>query len=145
MAKPRKKIKEVAKFGGIDELGKANLNGHSHDVSSLETMSETRLEDDLGRGQTAVIRCFEFGINPVAFQKARAAGMQVSKQDLFNAHHKGIELELWKDGLKVMPDVQPTVLVNEKAMKYKIFVGARPYKGHSMSQRTQTLSQIAHG
>lgn len=139
------RIKEVQKFGGIDELGAAKLYGHKHDVSTAESMSQTHLEDDVGHGEAAIIRCFEFGMNPEAFQNARSAGMQVTKQDLFNYHHKGIEMALWKDGMKIIPESHPEVLIDEKAMKYKIFVGARPRRGHLLLQKPQTLREIAHG
>ncbi len=156
MARIKKTI-EVKKFGGVDDLGairdernvnfKSELSGTSteidnvnYDVKSLEVQSKTNLEMDEGYGDAAIIRRFEFGMNPLAFQQ-----MRPTKQELFNSHHKGIEVALWKDGMKVMPDVNPRVVVDEVNKRYSIFVGAKPMKGHILHEQPQTLSQIVHG
>ena len=83
---------------------------------------------------------FEFGMNIEAFKHA-----QPTKQELFNAHHKFIETALWKDGLKVIPEVHPRITIDEKQLKYRIFVGAQPMKGHILREQPQTLSQLTHG
>lgn len=147
MAKSRKAI-EVAKFGGHDHLGEIagnvtsnpikDVSGHS--LESIEAKSATSLESDTGVGAAAVIRMFEFGANPEAFRQHTP-----TKQELFNAHYKGIEVMLWKDGLTVIPEVNPRIMLNEKGTKYRIWVGAKPAKGHILSQKPQTLSEIAHG
>ena len=136
----RKKALDVAKFGGTEKLGKAVVNDHEHEVDSIETQSKTTLEQDRGVGGAAIIRCFTFGINPLAFKETKP-----SKQDLFNSHIKGIETMLWRDGMTVMLDVEPRILFDPKAMIYKIFVGARPAKGHILKEIPQTLRQIVHG
>ena len=136
----KKKTKEVLKFGGVDELGKTRLNGHEHDVSSVETQSETRLEDDKGEGEATVIRCFTFGMNPQAFLERRP-----TKQDLFNYHLKGIEMALYADGMKVFDSVAPRLTFDVKKMQYSIFVAARPRRGYLLHERPQTLTEIAHG
>ena len=132
--------KDVAKFGGTEKLGDAKLHGHEHEVDSIETQSERHIEDDMGSGEAAIIRCFTFGINPLAFKEH-----QPTKQELFNAHVKGIEVMLWRDGMRLMLDVEPRILVDQKT--YKIFVGARPAKGHLLTrvQVPRTLKEIVHG
>lgn len=139
MARLKKKTLEVQKFGGTEELGKTILHGHEHEAASVEVQSNTNLELDEGYGNAAVIRRFTFGMNVESFKHA-----QPTKQDLFNSHLKGIELALWRDGLKVLPDVQPRISVDMEKMQYQIFVGATPMKGHILTQRPQTLSEIAH-
>lgn len=147
MARLKKKKVEVQKFGGVETLGDVSIeNGgnarvkeSSYDLKSLEVKSKTNLEDDTGEGSAAVIRCFEFGMNPIAFQQ-----YQPTKQELFNSHHKGIEVALWKDGLKVMSDVNPRIVVDEQNMRYKIFVSAKPMKGHILTQVPQTLRELAY-
>ena len=138
----RKKALDVAKFGGIEELGKGVVYGHDHEVESIETQSKRHLEEDLGQGPAAIIRCFTFGINPVAFKEH-----QPTKQELFNSHIKGIEVMLWRDGMTLMLDVEPRVLFDQQAMTYKIFVGARPARGHFLTkvQIPKTLKEIVHG
>ncbi len=106
-------------------------------VSAIETKSETHLEDDKGTGGAAIIRMFEFAANPIAFKQHKP-----TKQELFNYHAKGIEVMLWKDGMKVLTEVDPKVTINQKKSKYRIFVGAVPQKGHLLTERPQTLSQI---
>lgn len=131
---------EVNKFGGTEKLGEASVYGHEHEVSNVETQSSTKIEADMGEGNAAIIRCFTFGINPTAFQASKP-----SKQDLFNAHIKGIEVMLWRDGMKLMTDVEPRLLLDGD--KYQIFVGARPAKGHFLTQTQvpKTLKEIVHG
>ena len=54
-------------------------------------------------------------------------------------------MALWRDGMKVMPEVSPRIVIDEKAMMYKIFVGAQPNRGHILTERPRTLTEIAHG
>lgn len=106
-------------------------------ASDLSTHSETHLEDDPGEGDAAIIRMFEFSANPEAFKLH-----QPTKQELFNNHYKHIEVILWRDGLKVMPEVNPKVTINKKKTKYRIFVGATPQKGHLLRETPQTLKEL---
>lgn len=157
MAKRSKKTVEVQKFGGVDSMGTVrdeNLtkftsemsgnesyhNNTDYNLESIETQSDTHLEDDIGGGGAAIIRIFEFGMNPEAFKQ-----YQPTKQELFSSHYKGIELALWKDGLKPIPEVNPKIIVDEKANKYRIFVGAQPMKGHMLYEQPKTLSEQLHG
>lgn len=135
-----KKVAEVQKFGGTEELGNVQMHGYNHDVQSLEAQSKTKLEDDQGHGDAAIIRRFTFGINPESFKQ-----YQPTKQELFNSHYKGIEIALWRDGLKVIPEVHPRIVINQEKMNYEIFVGAKPMRGHILRERPQTLTEIAHG
>jgi len=138
MARIKKPI-DVQKFGGIEQMGTAHTD-HKYELSSGEVQSTTKIEQDEGHGNAAIIRCFEFAMNPQAFRER-----QPTKQDLFNAHYKGIEVALWKDGLKVLPEVNPRIIFDEKTLRYKIFVGAQPQRGHLLREKPQTLTEIAHG
>lgn len=131
---------EVAKFGGTDNLGKTVLNKHEHEVSTIETQSKRHLEDDIGEGGAAIIRRFTFGMNLEEFKERRP-----TKQDIFNYHIKGIEVMLWRDGMKVMTEVEPRIMFDTKLARYSIFVGARPAKGHILREVPRTLTQVAHG
>lgn len=117
---------------------------HDYDVKQGEVHSDIKLEADEGYGKTIVIRSFDFKVNPQAFKERTP-----SKQDLFNAHVKQIEIVLWKDGLKVMPDVAPQLIMDKKRRGYRIVVGAEPEKGQLINSlvldKQQTLSQAAHG
>lgn len=145
-----KKTKEVSKFGGVDELGQFKSDLHSplkeqtYDASSIEAKSEkTHLEDDMGVGEATVLRNFVFAID---IKNAHLwLERQPTKQDLFNAHIKGIEMALWKDGLKIWPDVKPQLTFDTAGLKYTIIVAARPMNGFILQERPQTLSEIAHG
>lgn len=131
---------ELQKFGGTDELGAVKVHGFNHDVSSIEEQSKTSLEQDIGVGQVAVIRCFEFKANMEAFKEH-----PIGKQELFNHHLKGIEIALWRDGLKIMPEVEPRVVFEDEQGLYKIFVGSIPMKGQLVLDKPLTLTEIAHG
>lgn len=141
MARIKKtKSKEVAKFGGVDELGKTQLHGHEHDVASVETQSNTKLQDDKGEGEAVIIRRFTFGMNPEEFVEQRP-----TKQQIFNDHLRGIEMALYADGLKVFDQVPPRLIFDVEKKQYSIFVAARPRKGYLLQERPQTLTQIANG
>lgn len=129
---------DVKKFGGIDKGGDVSMDSNNYELQSVEAQSKTKLEDDTGHGNAAIIRCFEFGINPVAFKESPP-----TKQQLFNSHYKGIEAALWRDGLKVLPDVNPRIILGEKT--YKIFVGAHPMRGHILREQPRTLRELTHG
>lgn len=142
-----KKVKNVAKFGGVDSLGtvKTTLHGgqNSYDASTVEAQSQTKLEHDVGEGNAVVIRCFTFQMNlehPEVFIERRP-----SKQDLFNAHIRGIEMALFKDGLKPYVDVPPRITFDSKKFQYSIFVPAVPMKGWMLHEKPQTLTEIANG
>lgn len=135
-----KKPKEVSKFGGVDELGQAQFNGHEHDVASVEAKSHTRLDHDKGEGEATIIRCFTFGMNPEAIVQYRP-----TKQDLFNSHVHGIEIALFADGLKIFDEVPPRITFDIDKKQYSIFVAARPRNGYFLQARPQTLTEIAHG
>lgn len=142
MAK-KNKSKDVTKFGGVDALGSVQLNGHTHEASSVEAQSQTHLEQDKGEGDVAIIRCFTFQMNlenPALF-----IDRNPSKQDLFNSHLRGIEMMLWKDGMKLLLDVPPRLTFDLQNMQYSIFIAARPMKGYDLQERPQTLTEIAHG
>ena len=146
MVKRSKKTVDVQKFGGVDSVGKfvetdaidAPVKDVHYDLESLEVKSTTNLEEDEGGGGAAIIRMFEFGINPQAFKEYTP-----TRQELFNSHYKGIELALWKDGMKVIPEVNPRVVI--AAGKYQIFVGAQPMRGHILKEQPKTLSEQIHG
>lgn len=139
----KRKTKQVKSFGGTKHLGNvveqdakdAPVKDVNYDVQDLEVQSKTNLEQDQGGGGAAIIRCFEFGINYQTFNEVRP-----TKQDLFNAHYKGIEMALWRDGLKVIPEVNPRIVINSSKGTYSIFVGANPMKGHILREQPRTLA-----
>lgn len=109
------------------------------DVSKIETQSETVLEDDKGTGKKVVIRVFEFKANQKVF-KAHTP----STQELFDYHAEALKVMLWADGLQVMPDVEPRVMISKNKKFYRIYVGAEPRVGQTIIERTKTLADIAH-
>lgn len=143
MTKRSKKAVDVKKFGGVDELGTTQMHGHKHEMQSVEAQSRTSLESDLGEGEAVIIRCFTFQMNlekPELFIERRP-----TKQDLFNAHIGGIEMALWKDGMKAYMEVAPRITFDVKKLQYSIFIAAKPMRGYSLTERPQTLTELAHG
>ena len=136
----KRKVLDVAKFGGTENLGKATYNNYEHEVSNIETQSKTKLEDDIGHGGAAIIRRFTFGMNAESFKQKPP-----TKQELFNYHIKGIEIMLWRDGMKIMTEIEPRITLDSKGLQYHIFIGARPQKGFILREAPQTLKDVAHG
>ena len=144
-----KKTKEVKKFGGVDELGTVKTDLHtgldgihqSYDASHIEAKSEqAHLEDDRGEGDAVIVRRFVFGMNPEVFIEHRP-----TKQELFNAHLRGIEMALFGDGLKIFDDVPPRITFDVEKKQYSIFIAARPRKGYLLQETPQTLREIING
>ncbi len=126
----------------VDEAGIVSSDKVQWDVQQGEVQSSTNLEDDEGSGKQVIVRSFDFRANPEAFRHHTP-----SKQELFDAHAHQIEVLLWKDGLQVMPDVKPQIILSKKREGYRIVVGAEPSKGFLMpyALKAQTLTQIANG
>lgn len=114
--------------------------GTNYDVKQGEVHSDTHLEDDTGTGKKIVIRSFDFRANPAAFKDHTP-----SKQELFNAHAKQIEIILWKDGLQVMHEVKPQLKLSKNRLYYRIVVGAEARLGEHFNDKALTLAQAAHG
>ena len=146
MAKKKTKTKDVAKFGGVEQLGTVRtdlhspLKGDNYDASSVEAQSTTKLEHDVGHGEPLIIRRFTFGLNPEKFLERPP-----TKQDIFNAHIKGIEMALFADGMKIFDEAQPRITFDMNKKQYDIFITARARKGYLIQERPQTLSEVAHG
>lgn len=145
--KKNKKTLEVQKFGGVDELGQVKLDREksygikdNYELNSVETQSDTKLEHDEGKGIPVIIRTFEFGTNPEAFKQHTP-----TKQELFDAHRKGLEMHLWRDGMIYFDEVQPQIIFSKDGTKYQIVIAALPARGQALLETPQTLSQIAHG
>lgn len=146
----KSKFKDVAKFGGVDALGSTKLDRKNsvavkdnYEVNSIETQSQTNLEQDVGEGEAVILRCFIFQMNlekPELFIER-----QPTKQDLFNSHLRGIEMALYKDGMKIYDAVAPRIIFDKEKFQYSIFVAARPMRGYILQERPQTLTEIAHG
>lgn len=117
-------------------------DNYQWEAGQAETESQTKLEADTGHGQTAIIRQFKFKTNPQTFRNHPP-----TKQELFNAHLKQIEILLWQDGLKIMTDVEPTLTLSKRKQFYTITVGAIPMRGQMLPHDLQpmTLTEIAHG
>lgn len=114
--------------------------GQGYQAAQTQAESDVHLEDDAGVGGAAIVRMFEFKANIESFKQ-----YQPTKQELFNYHLQGIEAMLWRDGMKLMTAVTPKLTFSKSGMKYRIFVGAEPQKGHILTERPKTLTEIVHG
>lgn len=106
---------------------------------TIEVQSDKHLEDDLGVGESTIIRSFVFAVNPEAF-----ASHTPNSQDIFDGHKSGISALLWQDGLTPRQDVAPTITLSKDKTKYFITVAAIPQTGQTVLGTHQTLSQIAN-
>lgn len=131
-------IKDTAK--AVEKNGLDNGKDVDWEATKGEVTSDVHLEDDTGQGAAVIVRSFDFKANPEAFRHHTP-----SKQELFSAHEKQIEVLLWQDGMQPMPDVTPKVMLSKNRKNYRIVVGAEPAKGHLLTQNPQTLSQITNG
>ena len=107
--------------------------------AQAEVRADTKLTEDKGQGRPIILRSFEFGAKPGAFKDHIP-----SKQELFNAHFKQIEIILWQDGLTAVREIEPKLQINKKKTHYRIWVAATPQRGAVLVERPKTLSQIAN-
>ena len=131
---------DVQKFGGNESLGETELHGHQHEVESVEAQSKTTLEMDQGTGKPIIMRSFTFKADKKVFEIAPP-----TKQELFNAHARGLEMSLWRDGLVFEQLHEPHILFNKNYTSYTIFVVATPANGQTVLEKPQTLSEITNG
>lgn len=120
---------------GLDS--KSNLQW---DVTKGEVHSDVRLEEDMGVGQKVILRTFRFSANPQAFREKTP-----SKQELFDAHAKQIEIFLYKDGFVRMEGVEPKLFLSKDRLSYYIIVAAVPKFGEYTHERALTLKDITNG
>lgn len=116
-------------------------------VKTVEAESNVKLEDDKGEGEAITLRFFTFAVDPIKVKELHDKQVPLpSPQQLFNAHTKQIELELWKDEWQVMPEVPPRLMFSKDFSHYQIIVAAKPAKGSflSINDKPRTLSEIAH-
>ena len=128
---------DYSKKEDISESQEVVEDGIAWSANEIQAQSTTNIESDEGTGGVAIIRCFEFGANVESFRQK-----QPTSQELFNSHLRGIEILLWKDGMSIITEVEPRVVFDKENLKYKIFVGAKPAKGHILREKPQTLSEV---
>ena len=121
-----KDAKDVPKgsYKDIDWEGQ-ELEFHSDELKGGET------------GSAVVMRFFDYKANARAFKER-----PVSVQELFNIHSKEIELQLWKDGLKPIIEVQPRFLQSKDTKHYRFVVAAVPLRGQMVTETPKTLNEI---
>ncbi len=114
---------------------------HTWEGKTLEAESKTKLEDDKGFGEAITLRFFDFKANPESFNKKLPTA-----QELFSAHAKQIEIELWKDEWQPIPEIEPRIMFAKDKSHYRIVIGARPAKGSLLSNASipKTLTEL-HG
>ena len=130
--KVNKKFKTIEKDAKDVPTGDKDIKWEGEEIS---TQSETKLSDDKGSGQAVVLRFFDFGANAEAFKIHKP-----SAQELLNSHLKGIEAMLWRDGLKVYPDVQPRFMISKDKKNYRFIIACLPSKGNVI--QTNTLTEL---
>lgn len=120
------------------KLEDVKLDGAKYETAEVSVESDTKLEDDKGEGKEMILRFFEYTANPLMF-----IDRTPTAQELFNAHHKEIEIKLWQDGLIPETKVEPRVLISKDCSHYKFIIGCRLGKGQILTQKTLTLAELA--
>lgn len=94
-------------------------------------------------GQVRFIRQFEFSFNPLVVKQIRNKQIsEPSRQELFNAHIKQIEIMLWGDGLVPDSNHEPRLVVGKK--KYKIIIACKLRQGVILGRgkKVNTLTDV---
>lgn len=141
-------IKNDEREEAVDFTAIKDDTGEAYQAKTLEVESKTTLEDDKSQGEAITLRFFEFATNPEFFRTEKnKKGRMPTPQELFNAHAKQIEIELWKDEWQPIPEVEPRIMFAKDKSHYRIVIGARPAKGSNLSLANipQSLTQLIHG
>ncbi len=108
---------------------------HTWEGQDIEVKGDPLVNDNTGR--PIILRVFEFQANPVTLKK-----MRPNKQELFNSHAMQIKTMLWGDGLQVVKEVPPKIIISKKKDRYQIFVTCELKTGVSLLEQTQTLQDL---
>ena len=126
------------KFKALEKNAKnAPVKDIEWEGEDLQAQSDTKLESDLGTGQKVVIRFFEFGANPSAFQQYKPTA-----QELFNHHRQGIMSLLWRDELQPYEDIPPRIIFSKSKTHYRIIITCIPRGLTGIVENAFTLSQL---
>lgn len=137
------KIKNLATESAIDisfDLGNDKWN-----AKTLEAESKTNFQDDKGLGGVMTLRFFDFAANPAVFLATKTNhGRLPTGQELFQAHAKQIEIELWKDEWQPVKEIPPRLMFSKDKKNYRIIIAAKPAKGSMLSNSIQpkTLTEL---
>lgn len=138
-------IKNDAREEAVDFTAIKDDTGEEYQAKTLEVESKTKLEDDKNQGEAITLRFFEFATNPEVFRSDKNnKGRLPTAQELFDAHAKQIEIELWKDEWVPIPEVEPRLMFARDKSHYRIVISARPAKGSNFSYANQPKSLIEH-
>lgn len=102
---------------------------------TIEVQSDTKLEEDQGTGEVAILRTFRFTKNQEIFNVR-----EPSAQEIFESHKQGILGLLWQDGLT--PDMNLEVKFIPDREFYFIQIWAKPQAGQVLIEKTKTLTEI---
>lgn len=148
MAKKTKKeaiIKNDEKESVVDFTAVKDDTGEEYKAKTLEVESKTKLEDDKSVGEVLTLRFFDFKTNPEYFHSEKMKKQRLpTGQELFNAHAKQIEIELWKDEWQPVVEVAPRIMFAKDKSHYRIVIAARPAKGSMLSYGVTPQSLADH-
>lgn len=86
-----------------------------------------------------IIREFMFSFNPETVSKIRQKQIEApTRQGLFNAHLKQIEIMLWGDGLVFDTEFQPRIVIGKK--KYKIVIVCKQRQGVMLGMANKPIT-----
>lgn len=138
-----KQLKEDPKLQGPAVKGEFVTDDGAWQGQTIEVNSDTKLEQDTGEGDPIILRSYVFKANPQTFKDFKDKhGTFPPAQAIFSSHQKGIEAMLWQDGLEPAQEIAPRVIIGKKGDEYLIMVGTRVRRGHTLLQKTKTLTEI---
>ena len=134
MAKTKKKDFKIKEHEAKD-VPKGSYKDIDWEGQEIEFHSDELKGGDTG--SAVIMRFFDYKGNPQQFKLRRP-----SVQEIFNNHSKEIELELWKDGMKPITEVQPRFMISKDMKHYRFVIAASPLRGQSVSQTPKTLNEL---
>lgn len=136
--KMAKTIKTRGKFKAIE---KDAVNAPTKDIKwegeEVSAISDTKLEQDTGTGQTIDLRFFDFATNPEAFKDH-----QPTAQELFNTHWRGMLSIMWRDGWKPYDAIEPRFMFSKDKLHYRFIIACVPTLGNTVSDKPRTLTEL---
>lgn len=131
-------MKKGKKFKAIEkDAENAPVKDIIWEGEEVQAESTTKISEDTGTGQAIIIRFFDFGSNAETFKQHKPTA-----QELFDSHRRGIEAQLWGDGLKPFEGSEPRLMFSKDKTHYRFIIACIPNRGNTLFDKTRTLSQL---
>lgn len=138
MKTPKKKFKAVEKNAvDLPKDVKPDIEWEGEELGAVAEKPESQINFDQGTGQEVILRFFDFAVNHQTFKDHKPTA-----QELFNYHKRGMEAQMWSDGMKPYEAIEPRLLFAKDKSHYRFVIGCVPSLGNNTTVKSKKLSEL---